>query len=216
MTLPSWVKPVGFLLLAVLAVWLILYAKTCSGQKLMKKEDAAAAASAAQGLANQTVEALHAQQVSSFQAQQGKDDAAAAALATRVADAKRRLENRTQAQPAPAAAAPALPQVPAAEPLATAVDLAAVVAQQKDLIAALEAQHDNDALRLRDRDNVISAQSLELASAHAAEKAFQAQAVQEHAARVAAEGVASSARWEGRLEGGGAGILVGALLKAVL
>ena len=91
-----------------------------------------------------------------------------------------------------------------------------MVAQQKDLIAALEAQHDNDALRLKDRDNVISAQSLELASAHAAEKAFQAQAVQEHAARVAAEGVASSARWEGRLEGGGAGILVGALLKAIL
>ena len=217
MTLPVWVKPLGFVLLLGLCLWFMLYAKTCTAQKKLAKDTALAAALASEGKADQAAEALHAQQVSCFQAQQAKDDAQSTALAARVAEAKRRLAQQSAPQlPAPAAPS-ALPQVPTAKPLETPLDLAAVVARQKELIGALEAQHDNDVVRLKDRDDVISAQSLELASAHAAEKAFQAQAIQEHAARVAAEGAAQSSRWMGRIEGVavgfGGGFILGKVVK---
>lgn len=66
------------------------------------------------------------------------------------------------------------------------------------------------------QDVEIKALTLSRDSWRQSSKDFQAQAVQEHAARVAAEGLAKSERWKGRLEGGGTVATAAYLLARLL
>ena len=107
-----------------------------------------------------------------------------------------------------------VPQAPAKDarsgppsPITAApVDLAPVVAKQGELIDAQDKQ-------IQDQSKQISTLTLARDSWKLSAQNSQAQAVQEHAARVAAEGLAEGNLWKGRMQGFavgfGAGYLAG-------
>ena len=154
-------------------------------------------------------------QASKDRAQVAKSDAQAPGSAAAVATADAKVATLRKAM-APALAAPALPGIPGAEPLAAAPSLAPLVAAQQEEITALKAQVANQAQQIADRDNLISSLTLARDAWQASANASAAEAVQLRAAMAAQAGLIRAAEIKGFLIGFAVGNGTGAGAVAIL